>query len=234
MPAKRKYSVSKRTASKPPLKRRRAIRTYSGATSSKVPLSMDHQLLRTRQNCVLRYHETFSLNPTIGGVPALFSFRSNSCFDPNFTGIGHQPRGYDQIMSMYQYLSVREAQIEIWFTTSDGAPVIVGIQADGTVPTSGFTRNSLIEGRTAVYKAAGGISSSGPGYVTLRVKPWELAATTITETDYKHLVAGNPVVTQFFNVGGMPLEATDSGEIQCVARITYHCQVTEPIQPAAS
>jgi hypothetical protein len=233
MPAtKRKYGVSK-TKSTAPLKRRRAMRTYSGATSSKVPLSLDHQLLRTKQNCVLRYHETFTLNPTIGGVPALYAFRSNSCFDPNFTGIGHQPRGFDQIMAMYQYLAVREAQIEIWFTTSDGAPVILSIHADGNVP-SAFARNSLMEGRTAVYKAAGGISAAGPGYITLRVKPWELAGTKLSETDYKHLSTGNPVISQFFNVGGMPLEATDSGEINCVARITYHCEVTEPIQPTSS
>uniref|UniRef100_UPI0040478526 hypothetical protein n=1 Tax=Yoonia sp. TaxID=2212373 RepID=UPI0040478526 len=174
MPAiKRKYGVSK-ARSTAPLKRRKAMRTYSGATSTKVPLSMDHQLLRTKQNCVLRYHETFSLNPAIGGVPALYSFRSNGCFDPNFTGVGHQPRGYDQIMAMYSHLAVREAQIEIWFTTSDGAPVILGIVADGTVP-SAWTRDSLLEARTGVYKAAGGISASGPGYITLRVKPWELA-----------------------------------------------------------
>uniref|UniRef100_UPI0040486E1D hypothetical protein n=1 Tax=Yoonia sp. TaxID=2212373 RepID=UPI0040486E1D len=84
------------------------------------------------------------------------------------------------------------------------------------------------------YKAAGGISASGPGYITLRVKPWELAGTNINENDYKHLAGGNPIITQYFNVGGMPLEATDSGEINCVARITYHCQVSEPVPPPVS
>nr|AGA18304.1 hypothetical protein [uncultured marine virus] len=233
MPAtKRKYAVSKRTASTPALKRRRAIRTYSGATSSVVPLSLDHQLLRTKQNCVLRYHETFTLNPGSGGLPGSFIFRSNSCYDPNFTGTGHQPRGYDQIMAMYQYLAVREAQIEIWFQPSDGAPVVLGIAADGSSGT--ITRDNMMEGRTAVYKAAGGISSTGPAYVSLRVKPWELAGTKLGENDYKHLSTGNPIITQFFIVTGMPLDLSDSGEINCVARLTYHCEVTEPIQPTSS
>jgi len=233
MPAKRKYAVSK-ARSAPPLKRRKAVsRTYSGATSTKVPLSLDHQLLRNKQDCVLRYHETFSVNPALGGVPASYVFRANSCFDPNFTGTGHQPRGFDQIMAMYQYLAVRECQIEVWFTPSDGAPVIVGICADGNAGT-GYARNTFMENRTAVYKATGGISSDGPGYVSLRVKPWQLAGTKLDESDYKHLGTGNPIISQFLNVVGMPLEATDSGAINCVARITYHCQVTEPVNPTAS
>lgn len=233
MPAtKRKYAIAKATSSRP-LKRRNAVkRTYSGATAAKVPLSLDHQLLRVKQNCVLRYHETFSINPALGGVPGLYTFRSNSCFDPNLTGVGHQPRGFDQIMTMYQFLAVQEAQIEIWFQPSDGAPVILSIHADGTVPTA--SRDNMMEGRVAVYKATGGISSTGPGYVTLRVKPWELAGCKLSETDYRHPTTGNPVVSQNFNVFGMPLEQSDSGEIKCVARITYHCIVTEPIQPTSS
>ena len=233
MPAtKRKYGVTK-ARSEAPLKRRKALRTYSGATSVKVPLSLDHQLLRTKQNCVLRYHETFDINPTTGGVPAQYNFRSNSCYDPNFSGIGHQPRGFDQIMSMYQYLAVREAQIEVWFTTSDGAPAIVGIHADGTIPGT-LSRDLVMEGRVAVFKAAGGISASGPGYLTLRAKPWELAGTKMDENDYKHQATGNPIISQFFNVFAMPIEGVDGGAVNCVARITYHCQVTEPIQPIGS
>lgn len=233
MPAtKRKYSASKYSSGRP-LKRRNAIqRTYSGATSRIVPLSMDHQLLRTKQNCVLRYHETFSINPTVGGIPGSHVFRSNSCYDPNFTGVGHQPRGFDQIMAMYQYCAVREAQIEIWFQSTDGLPIVLGIQADGS--SGAVTRDNMMEGRTAVYKAAGGLSASGPGYISLRVKPWQLAGTKMDENDYKHSAVANPAITQYFVVNGMPLKVQDSGEITCVARITYHCQVTEPVSPTSS
>jgi len=236
MPAKRKYGVTKRTASLPPLKRRKAVsRSYSGATSSKLALSVDHQLLRTKQNCVLRYHETFNLNPGTGGTPGIYVFRSNSCFDPNFTGVGHQPRGFDQIMAMYQYLAVRECQIEVWFQPSDGSPCIVGIGADGTASAgSTSARNTMMEQRTAVYGKTGGISSTGPGYVSMRVKPWELAGTKLSESDYRHLATGNPIISQFLTVYGAPLSLTDAGDINCVARITFHCQVTEPVNPTAS
>uniref|UniRef100_UPI004047167E hypothetical protein n=1 Tax=Flavobacterium sp. TaxID=239 RepID=UPI004047167E len=234
MPAiKRKYGVSKAKSSYPPLKRRNAMRTYSGATAAKLPLSVDHQLLRQKQNIVLRYHESFVLNPGTAGLPSSYVFRSNSTYDPDVTGTGHQPRGYDQIMAMYQFIAVREAQIEVWFIPRDGAPVIVSINSNGSTQFNP-TRNDMMENKTSVFATAGGISASDPSYLTLRVKPWQLAGTKISENDYKHPVGSNPVISQFFNVIGMPMETTDSGNIDCVARITFHCEVTEPITPPLS
>lgn len=233
MPATKRKATS-RAGSTRPLKRSRAIaRTYSGATSRPLPMSLDHSLLKQTQNIVLRYHETFTVNPGVGGTPGIYVFRSNSCYDPNFTGVGHQPRGFDQIMTMYQYLAVRECQMEVWFTTSDGAPVIASIAARN-VGTTSATRDSVMEQKTAVYKAVGGISASGPGYISIRVKPYELAGTTLKETDYKHQNTGNPVIQQFLEFAGMPIDISDSGDIDCVARITYHCQVTEPASPPSS
>ncbi len=236
MPAiKRKYGISKARSAQP-LKRRKALvaRTYSGATSSVLPMSLDHQLLKQKQDVVLRYHETFVVNPGLGGTPGFYVFRSNSCFDPNFTGTGHQPRGYDQIMTMYQYLAVRECQIEVWFTTSDGAPIVASISARGTATSGSSTRDGVMEQKTAVFKTAGGISATGPGYITMRVKPWELAGTTLKENDYKHLNTGNPIISQFLEFNAMPFDLVDSGAVNCVARLTYHCQVTEPATPPVS
>ena len=236
MPAtKRKFPGRTSRSTGTQLKRRKALaRTYSGATSRVLPMSVDHQLLKQKQDVVLRYHETFSVNPGIGGTPGVYVFRSNSCYDPNFTGTGHQPRGFDQIMTMYQYIAVRECQMEVWFTTSDGAPVIGSIASRNTATVSGATRDGMMEQKTAVFKTADGISAGSPGYISIRVKPWELAGTKLTENDYKHLATGNPIITQFLEFSAIPFLQTDSGEINCVARLTYHCQVTEPTTPPVS
>lgn len=49
----------------------------------------------------LRYNETFSLTST-AGAGASYLFRGNGPFDPNQTGTGSQPTGYDQWSSFYQ------------------------------------------------------------------------------------------------------------------------------------
>jgi len=136
-------------------------------------------------------------------------------------------------MSMYQFLAVKEAQIEVWFQPRDGAPVIVSINSNGTTMFSP-SRDDMMENKTAVFNTCGGISSTGPSYLTLRVKPWQLAGTKLSENDYKHSATTNPVISNFFNVLGAGLEATDTGNIDCVARITFHCEVTEPISPSVS
>lgn len=237
MPAKRKYSISKRTSSLPPLKRRKAVRTYSGATSSKLPMSLDHKLLRQEQAATLRYSEQFSINPGTAGAPGYYSFRSNSCFDTNLTGTGHQPRGYDQLAALYQYCSVRECQVELFFITSDGAPVIVSISADANPDTFTNAPNQLkmMESRTAVFGQCGGISGGKtPGKLTMRIKPWQLAGTTLKETDYKHGVSTNPVISQFLNIRACPHDVSDVGPVNCQIRLTFQVVFSEPQAPGAS
>lgn len=234
MPAtKRKYSGS---GSARPLKRRNAVRRYDSATSTKLPLSLDHKLLRKTQQAVLRYHEDFSLNPTIGGAPQTYVFRANGVYDPNFTGTGHQPRGFDQLMTMYQFFRVDECQVELWFEPSDGAGVIASLSLSGSADSAGSppSRNKMLEERVANFKSCGGISSDGPGYITLRCKPWEFMGLKKTSAEYRGSTLVDPPEQSYINVRACPIDLTDSGEIKCVVRITYHCTLTEPIMPTAS
>lgn len=48
----------------------------------------------------LKYSEALSLNVTLG-VPNVYRFNLNSLFDPNRTGAGHQPYGFDQLTPLY-------------------------------------------------------------------------------------------------------------------------------------
>jgi len=48
----------------------------------------------------LRYVEQISLDPGEGGVPTNYFFRMNSLYDPNYSGVGHQFYGYDQILEL--------------------------------------------------------------------------------------------------------------------------------------
>jgi hypothetical protein len=48
----------------------------------------------------LKYVDQFVLNPA-SGTTDNYVFRANSLFDPNYTGAGHQPYGYDQWATFY-------------------------------------------------------------------------------------------------------------------------------------
>ena len=42
-------------------------------------------------------------------------FVANGAFDPNLTGVGHQPRGFDQFMAGYETFTVTGSKISVNF-----------------------------------------------------------------------------------------------------------------------
>lgn len=53
----------------------------------------------------LRYCQTFALNPAAGGI-ATQIFRANGAYDPDQTGVGHQPANFDTWATHYDAMTV--------------------------------------------------------------------------------------------------------------------------------
>jgi hypothetical protein len=51
--------------------------------------------------CAFRYNENFAVQNASTGGPYMYIFRATSIFDPNFSGLGHQPYGHDLMLGMY-------------------------------------------------------------------------------------------------------------------------------------
>uniref|UniRef100_UPI00404823FF hypothetical protein n=1 Tax=Shewanella sp. TaxID=50422 RepID=UPI00404823FF len=66
----------------------------------------------------LRYVEHVTLDAGIGAI-ASYAYRANSCFDPNYTGTGHQPNGFDQWSTFYNHYIVVGALMKATFTMAD-------------------------------------------------------------------------------------------------------------------
>lgn len=86
----------------------------------------------------LRYSTTFALTSTSGVITGTQVFRANDLFDPDFTGTGHQPMGFDQLMAFYNHFCVVRAKIIIQAkNTTDSFPTIcIRVDADSTALTS--------------------------------------------------------------------------------------------------
>jgi len=57
--------------------------------------------LNPRMIVTLRYHDVISMSSLTAGSVGSWSFRPNGPFDPDRTGTGHQPNGYDKLASDY-------------------------------------------------------------------------------------------------------------------------------------
>lgn len=62
----------------------------------------------------LNYSElSVTLTPATAGTAAVYVFSLNGLFDPNVTGVGHQPEGFDQIMAMYELYTVQKCKYRV-------------------------------------------------------------------------------------------------------------------------
>lgn len=69
--------------------------------------------VKNSQVCVLKYCDTAVLAPET--VPNSFDIKANSLYDPLYTLGGHQPNGYDQMMTLYNKWVVLSSTIKVRF-----------------------------------------------------------------------------------------------------------------------
>jgi len=107
----------------------------------------------------LIYISEFVLDPTTTSVVQVF--RANDLYDPDYTGAGHQPRGFDELCQFYQRFTVLGSKIQIkqvqmpGGTASSYEPMYWGVDVTRT-PTelSGLNQTDVIE-RTKSFKLGG-------------------------------------------------------------------------------
>jgi len=61
----------------------------------------------------LFYSEIALSKGAVAGACSSYFFTANGLFDPNITGSGHQPMGFDQMMLMYEQYTVLSAKITV-------------------------------------------------------------------------------------------------------------------------
>lgn len=85
-------------------------------------------------SCKLTYSENFLFTTGTGGLlGAEQIMRCNSVHDPNFTGTGHSPYGYDQLSPLYRKYKVNAVQVELVYTdpSEDGLYIAAMFQPPG-------------------------------------------------------------------------------------------------------
>lgn len=102
----------------------------------------------------LRYVDNFALNPSLT-TPATAVFRANGMYDPDASGGGHQPLGYDQFSVLYDHARVIGAKMTVTFFPTD-LDTVVGIYLDDDYGGIGLLSNTLEQPNTRKRYCAGG------------------------------------------------------------------------------
>jgi len=75
-------------------------------------------LIADRTKVIMKYAEDLEVNVD-GNIGANYLFRCNSIFDPNQSGVGHQPMGHDQYAQFYNNYTVVGAKITVRFVANE-------------------------------------------------------------------------------------------------------------------
>jgi len=79
----------------------------------------------------LRYSTNISMGAAVGALNT-WMFRANDLFDPDYSGTGHQPMGFDQLMSWYNHFCVVRSRIVCTFRNIGTTSAYGAIRVDAS------------------------------------------------------------------------------------------------------
>lgn len=189
----------------------------------------------------LRYVETRRwITPGLASV-GIYVFSANGLFDPDITGTGHQPRGFDQIMPLYNHWVVVSSKITVEFISpyeeNHNSNSVVGISTRAGTSNLGDI-NDYVESRNSRY----GFLVSTPETPskkkiskTFSAKKFLGRSHPLSDSQLKGRVNANPTEQAYFHL--FAAEMSDSitpDPVRISVHIEYNVVFIEPRTPDQS
>ncbi len=215
-------------------------RRRTGPKSFKKRRGVNRTLAPTKRLVHLRYVEQVELAGVAGGAMQTYYFTANGMFDPNITGTGHQPLGFDQYMSMYNHYTVIKSKCTVHFNNVGNLqPMVVGVNLDDNATTITSAVAEFCEQPSSSWKYVNVGDGAGTNNATLsRVfNPKKNLGIShpMSEHDCRGNAAANPAEQSYYVVFSGPQNVgSDTGVILVFVTIDYWAVLTEPKELAQS
>lgn len=247
MRKKSNAAAKPRKGYKPRVRRtkRRSLRTnpYSDFSHNKQTNAMiSKNPFPEKYYCKLYYDEQITFTTGTAGVFGTENtFLMNSLYDPNYTGVGHQPLGYDQLTGIYKRYKVNFVDVKLTFTDPSADGVIVAAQLQSNANALGVTGNSpqvIAERPMAIVKYVNNtgrqvsvIRIKQPVYRCLGLSKLEFAA---NPTVYGSTYDANPSNLSYLRISAASVQGTAGVTVQCMVQIIYYAELYDRMFQAPS
>lgn len=98
----------------------------------------------------MRYSENVSLTSTSGSMDSI-QYRANGVYDPNLTGIGHQPFGFDTWETLYNHRMVIGSRIYVSFIGTGALISAAGVYLSDDTSIPYTTADGFIEAKKGTW-----------------------------------------------------------------------------------
>lgn len=179
----------------------------------------------------LKYCEAYvTVNPPVGSSSA-FIMRANDVYDPNVTGVGHQPTGFDQYMAMYNKFVVYDSKIKVvaYATDTEILDTVVGVAVMDSATTQSTTENYLEQPLTDWRVVPAG-NGANPVSFSTAFDATAFSGTSIKTNDLLHGTASAPPGKQWYYhiFCGSTGTAEDPGPMKYSIEVEYLVKFFEP------
>lgn len=194
-----------------------------------------------RFNTSLIYSDTVELNPS-NGTLVHYDFRLNSLYDPDFSGAGHQPRGFDQMMAFYQKFRVYACKIDVCMLApgpSDNARAKWAVLVSGSSSTPLWSQYILEEHPnrvSPVYLTNNGTANTLPRYTGfVKLKDIYQVKDLEDDSDAQGSASSNPNRSAVMQLFCAALDGSaDPGNVPFQVTLTYYTTFYKTSDPGAS
>lgn len=184
----------------------------------------------------LRYADYQTIDPGTSGAAGVLVLSANGLYDPNITGVGHQPRGFDQWMTMFDHYTVIGAKLTVRFiSVNNTEPLIVGINLKDN-NTAYTDKNDYEEGRNLKTQLINSNANEEHRQLSLTfsAKKFLGISKPLAATLIRGSASANPTEQAYFHVWGAPMSSNDTGSFKVQYWIDYLAVFHEPKQPTQS
>jgi hypothetical protein len=171
--------------------------------------------------------------------PAVQLWAATSAYAPNQTASGHQPRGFDQIMALYEWFTVEKCRIKVTPNY-----VFAGVtQVTGVCLTAYNTLKTVLSDYTEMAEGIVQPLERITTYGTANCKPMHLEYDARKFMGVKDpvgtdrllgTVAASPSDNAFFHVWASSVDESTSFVVHCVCELEYVVTFSQPVQVAES
>jgi hypothetical protein len=179
---------------------------------------------------LLKYSTEFSLNPSAGGV-ARQVFVANGLYDPDYSGVGHQPYSFDQIMALYNHYTVLKARITVRQVAAGGDVYgAFGVTLSGSADDlSGLSLDTILEHPgTKSWAEIVRYTQPAPQEVSFDAQQFFGATNVVGKDPYVGTAAANPSEQAFFTVWIGAHAGTDPSAVTFQATLEFEAVFSEP------
>lgn len=235
MPSKRKRVSSKKW----PSRRKKARVGTRNRNLQKLTIVRNPTFLGPAVQMDLVYATTISLDPSVATV-AYHTFALNGMYDPDITGTGHQPRGFDQIMLLYRKYQVTKCHVEALAQHVDTNQTYALAMYPDAASTAPSSVENVLERNAVVWQyCASAVAGAGGESTALQmdvdvVRFMGGHPKGGSDLDFRGTSSANPSQLAYFHLVGWSPDAADIAKAYVTVRIVFTATFYQQSRPAES